>query len=305
MPDQLAEIPRLDPDKFQDPDITADGERRAVVALTRLHTLWFNTGTLCNIACVNCYIESSPKNDRLSYLTLGDVTSYLNEIAALELPVEEIGFTGGEPFMNPDFLAMVEACLARGFNVLILTNAMKPMQLKKQSLNDLRKKHGKGLSLRVSVDHYSQRRHEELRGQGSWSAMLDGLVWLAQKGFDLAVAGRTRWGESEFEVRQKYAELFDSLGLAVKSRDPASLVLFPEMDERLDVAEITTSCWGLLSVSPDQMMCATSRMIVKRKGEVPLPGAARCAKPPGGKGSRRPEGSGGPQEEPTSPQAWR
>ena len=268
MPDQLAEIPRLDPQKFQDPDITADGERRAVVALTRLHTLWFNTGTLCNIACVNCYIESSPKNDRLSYLTLGDVTSYLNEIAALELPVEEIGFTGGEPFMNPDFLAMVEACLARGFRVLILTNAMKPMQLKKQSLDNLRKKHGKGLSLRVSVDHYTQRRHEELRGQGSWSAMLDGLVWLAQKGFDLAVAGRTRWGESEFEVRQKYAELFDSLGIAVKSRDPASLVLFPEMDERLDVAEITTSCWGLLSVSPDQMMCATSRMIVKRKGEV-------------------------------------
>jgi len=268
MPDQLAEIPRLDPHKFQDPDITADGERRAVVALTRLHTLWFNTGTLCNIACVNCYIESSPKNDRLSYLTLADVTSYLNEIAALELPVEEIGFTGGEPFMNPDFLAMVEACLARGFRVLILTNAMKPMQLKKQSLNNLRKKYGKGLSLRVSVDHFTQRRHEELRGQDSWLAMLDGLVWLAQNGFDLAVAGRTRWGESEFEVRQKYAELFDSLGLAVNSRDPASLVLFPEMDEQLDVAEITTSCWGLLSVSPDQMMCATSRMIVKRKGEV-------------------------------------
>ena len=56
--------PRLDPRKFQDPDITADGEERARVALTRLETLWFNTGTLCNLECANCYIESSPRNDR-------------------------------------------------------------------------------------------------------------------------------------------------------------------------------------------------------------------------------------------------
>ena len=48
----------LAPAKFKDPDITAKGERRASVALTRLETLWFNTGTLCNIACVNCYIEA-------------------------------------------------------------------------------------------------------------------------------------------------------------------------------------------------------------------------------------------------------
>ena len=49
--------PRLDPAKFRDPLITAKGERRAHVALARLETLWFNTGTLCNLTCKNCYIE--------------------------------------------------------------------------------------------------------------------------------------------------------------------------------------------------------------------------------------------------------
>jgi hypothetical protein len=39
------------------------------------------------------------------------------------------------------------------------------------------------------------------------------------------------------------------------------------MDERADVPEITTACWGLLGVSPDAMMCAQSRMVVRRKGE--------------------------------------
>ena len=52
-------------EKFTDPYVTAKGEERGFVDLTSLDTLWINTGTLCNIECVNCYIESSPRNDRL------------------------------------------------------------------------------------------------------------------------------------------------------------------------------------------------------------------------------------------------
>src|SRR5438128_4549972 len=111
----------LDPAKFRDRMVTAKGERRASVRLAALRTLWFNTGTLCNITCRNCYFESSPRNDRLVYLTLAEVTSYLDEIAALGLPTREIGFTGGEPFMNPEIVAMIGAALARGFRVLVLT----------------------------------------------------------------------------------------------------------------------------------------------------------------------------------------
>jgi hypothetical protein len=50
----------IDPAKFRNPDLTAKGEPRAHVPLSRLDTLWINTGTLCNITCANCYIESSP-----------------------------------------------------------------------------------------------------------------------------------------------------------------------------------------------------------------------------------------------------
>ena len=70
----------LDPVKFKNPDVTAKGEPRAFVRLTKLDTLWFNTGTLCNIECANCYIESSPRNDRLAYLTIDEVCAYLDEI---------------------------------------------------------------------------------------------------------------------------------------------------------------------------------------------------------------------------------
>src|SRR5680860_1607107 len=97
--------------KFSDPEITAKGEKRARVALAALHTLWINTGSLCNITCRNCYIESSPENDRLAYIAQAEAATFLDEIARDGLPVTEIGFTGGEPFMNPDILGMLEDVL--------------------------------------------------------------------------------------------------------------------------------------------------------------------------------------------------
>src|SRR3546814_4309324 len=111
----------LDAAKFQDPDRTAAGERRAAVGLRRLTTLWFNTGTLCNLICSNCYIESSPPNDRLDYLTAAEVTGYLEEIQALGMETPEIGFTSEEPLMNRDLQAMLEACLGRGNRDMGLT----------------------------------------------------------------------------------------------------------------------------------------------------------------------------------------
>src|ERR1700694_6034365 len=120
-------IARLDPRKFKDPFVTARGERRARVPLRALGTLWFNTGTLCNLTCRHCYIESSPKNDRLVYLTAAEVAEYLDEIESGALPTSLIGFTGGEPFMNPELAAMLEDVLSRGLAALVLTNAMKPM----------------------------------------------------------------------------------------------------------------------------------------------------------------------------------
>ena len=87
--------PVLDRAKFRDPERTATGEPRAVVAPTGLTTLWFNTGTLCNLSCRTCYIESSPVNDALVYVGLDEVRRFLDEIAQAGLPTRQIGFTGG------------------------------------------------------------------------------------------------------------------------------------------------------------------------------------------------------------------
>jgi predicted phosphodiesterase len=222
-------VPPLQPQKFKDPHFTATGQPRASVTVQRLRTLWFNTGTLCNIACRNCYIESSPQNDRLVYLTHDEVASYLDEIERHGWGTEEIGFTGGEPFMNAEFFGMLEDSLSRGFRVLVLTNAMRPMQRAKAKLLGIKNRFCvDNLTLRVSLDHFAPERHEDERGPGTFKPTLDGLIWLAKNGFKVAVAGRTMWGD--------------------------------------DLSEITTASWDVLGKAAADVMCASSRMIVKRKG---------------------------------------
>ena len=229
---------RLDPQKFVDPELTLVGERRASVVLDALNTLWFNTGALCNLTCRNCYIESSPKNDRLVYLTLDEVRSYLDEISKAELATIEIGFTGGEPFMNPEIVGMLELSLERGFRILVLTNAMRPMMRLADRLGVLNHHFPGRLVIRVSLDHYQAEYHEIERGPSSWQPTIDGLRWLTAEKFNIHVAGRTCWNETEDTIRAGYARLFAAEDIAVNA---------------------------FLNVDPSSMMCATSRMVVKRK----------------------------------------
>ncbi|RKF17048.1 radical SAM protein [Roseovarius spongiae] len=254
--------------KFQDPRITATGEPRARVALTQPRTLWFNTGTLCNITCANCYIESSPANDRLVYITCAEVIDYLDQIETRGWPVQEIAFTGGEPFMNPEMVAMAGAALARGHEVLILTNAMRPMMRKsvQSGLAALIADHGDRLTLRISLDHWSEELHDRERGKGAFGRTLEGMLWLRSIGARMTVAGRTLWDESDAQARGGYAALYARHGFDIDANDPGQTVLFPEMDEEAETPEITTACWDILGKSPRDVMCASSRMVVKRRG---------------------------------------
>ena len=56
-----ADVHSLEGVKFTNPNVTAEGEPRAVVPFRGYETVWFNTGTLCNLTCQNCYIEFLPQ----------------------------------------------------------------------------------------------------------------------------------------------------------------------------------------------------------------------------------------------------
>lgn len=263
----ITDSPARSQGKFVDPDRTLDGEVRASVDPRQLKTLWINTGSLCNLTCENCYIESSPTNDRLVYITADEVQQLIDEIVAEKFGTEEIAFTGGEPFLNPDMVAIIELCLSGGYKTLVLTNGMKTLLRERDKLERLSVAFPGLLRLRISLDHYLEETHALERGKRSWKPAIESLQWLSGSGIDFAVAGRTMWEEDEASMRTGYGNMFARENISLDANNPEELVLFPEMDDSVDVPEITTACWGILKVDPADIMCASSRMVVKHKGD--------------------------------------
>lgn len=86
------------------------------------------------------------------------------------------------------------------------------------------------LTLRVSIDHFDPKIHEQERGAHSRKPMTRGLRWLQQNALTFHIAGRSRWGGSEAALRHGYQRLFSELGLSVDAQNSQALVLFTEID---------------------------------------------------------------------------
>jgi molybdenum cofactor biosynthesis enzyme MoaA len=255
-------VSNLSDNKFKNQKVTADGSNRAFIEARNIKTLWFNTGTLCNIECKNCYIESSPKNDSLVYLTFEEVKSFIDEAIDKNLGTNEIGFTGGEPFMNKDIMKMIDYSLRKRLKVLVLSNAMKPMLNRTKELIKL---NHSNLTIRVSIDHYEKEKHEEIRGKNTYDVMLQGLKWLNENSFNYTLATRLLWNEKEEDLRKNFGTFIKNNNLRLDTNSPKKLVTFAEMDEKIDTPEITTSCWDILNKDPNDIMCSWSRMVVRKK----------------------------------------
>ncbi|MCF6178764.1 MAG: hypothetical protein L3J63_05170 [Geopsychrobacter sp.] len=141
------------------------------------------------------------------------------------------------------------------------------VEIIKEGLLALKERFKGKMSFRVSLDHYTEQRHDEERGARSWHFALLGLDWLSQNGFHLMLAGRTIFGEDKTEAEKGYHALVATQGWPIDVNNKASLMLFPEMKTHEDVPEISVKCWELLGVKPSDQMCATSRMLIKRKGQ--------------------------------------
>ena len=101
-----------------------------------------------------------------------------------ELETDEIAFTGGEPFMNPDMMQMLEVTLATRLPGSCVDQCDEA-DAASRGVSSENSKYwfDDKLVIRVSVDHYTQQLHERERGPGSWQPMLDGLIWLSRNKF--------------------------------------------------------------------------------------------------------------------------
>ena len=233
----------------------------AHIACQAIKELWFHTGTNCNLHCHGCFEGAGPGVDRIETATYNDMRPYID--AATECGVEKFSFTGGEPFLNPDILQILDYALERA-PCLVLTNGTAPLRSKAGQLEALLKKRHP-LFFRVSLDFPDSAQHDALRGPGRFQEALAGIQFLHHAGFAVSVARRKQNNEQPEAAEAAYSELFVNNGLPFN----LPMVSFPEL---LHVTPLQISEYCLAQYHTEErragFMCAFSRMIVKKNGKM-------------------------------------
>ncbi len=236
-----------------------------IVKLGSLDELWFQVaGTRCNLTCTHCFISCSPHNDKFGFLTLAEVERRLRESVAWG--VKEYYFTGGEPFLNPAMVAILELTLDIG-PATVLTNGT---VLKKEWLERLRAaEQGSlySLEFRVSIDGPTPELNDPIRGPRAFERAMQGVELLVQHGF-LPIITMTRvWDESQdHDVLSYFRDVLRQYGY-----DRARLKVLPRL---LIGAEATRTCGYsrsdrvtaemLVGYDTSQLICQHSRVVTDR-----------------------------------------
>jgi MoaA/NifB/PqqE/SkfB family radical SAM enzyme len=242
-----------------------DGNPRGYIQPKQLKELWFHTGTTCNLRCPFCLEGSHPGDNRLNPLTIEDVQPFILEAKALG--TEQFSFTGGEPFVINDIMAILDYAL--DFNpCLVLTNATEPLLNRLHQITPLVDKVNP-LSFRVSLDHPDPVAHDAGRGQGNFHLSLKTMGELHRRGFGLSIARQSNAGEDVEAVNRAYLPFFKEAGLP----EDMHIVVFPEFHEpgsNPGVPYITQSCMTTYKNEEqrDDFMCSFSKMVVKQGGRM-------------------------------------
>ncbi len=230
-----------------------------------LKELWVHTGTQCNLHCPFCFEGAGPTSNRIESITLSEAIPYMQE--AIELGVQHFSFTGGEPFMNRDFVAILDFALDHK-PCLVLTNATAPLQKYYEELALLsQKKHA--LSFRISLDAPYESAHDENRGKGMFARALESMQQLDMLEFKFSVARHKKPNEDSLAVEMAYRELFRASHLP----DDIRLVAFADLSTPNNLEQIPTITENCMTqykteAQRDSFMCCHSAMIAKQEGSI-------------------------------------
>jgi uncharacterized Fe-S cluster-containing radical SAM superfamily protein/predicted phosphodiesterase len=257
--------------------------------------LWVYSNFHCNLACSYCAVASSPTARRRS-IGLARFHSLVDE--ALAEGFEELYVTGGEPFVEPQIVDMLEYASDR-MPTVVLTNAMLFAGKRRTELERLAGR--EWLVLQTSIDGARPETHDRFRGNGSWRKAMDGIETGRTLGLQVRAA-MTTTDANEGEV-DELRTLLAGVGVAGEDFAVRPLVRRGFADMGLDVSdavmvpELTITADGAhwhpvgadLHSSPDLLVARgevtlseAKRLIVERflrlrQRDGSLPEALHCA----------------------------
>jgi hypothetical protein len=243
--------------------VTPDGEPVGYIQPTSLRELWFHTGTACNLSCPFCLEGSKPGDGRLDRITLRDARPLIDE--AVALGVEQLSFTGGEPFIVKDFVNILR--YASTFRpCLVLTNGTDPV-LKRIAQIETLVAQPHPVAFRISIDFPNEQRHDAGRGAGSFAKAWQSLALLQRRGFRVSIARQAEKNEDAAAVDAAFRRLAVRHGLPAAT----TIVAFPDFltpGAAPVVPQITEHCMTTYhsAESRGAFMCAFSKMVIKKQG---------------------------------------
>lgn len=239
----------------------SDSTQIARVFIGTLTDLWVHTGTACNLECPFCLEGSKPGDTRLERPTLAELQPYLT--AAIENGVSRFVFTGGEPLIVKDIVKILDYALARK-PCTVFTNGTAPLIKRVHQLQALQRQ-AHPLLFRISIDHPDEQTHDAARGWGNFKRAIDGVKALQKCGFDVTIARHQLPGEDKEAVEKRYRNLFRKQGLS----EDLLITALPEFGlPGTGCSATPLSAHELIRAPHNQFQCASSRMLVKRAGEL-------------------------------------
>jgi MoaA/NifB/PqqE/SkfB family radical SAM enzyme len=140
-------------------------------------TVQIHLNRLCNLSCLHCYSRSGPgEREKLS---LGAVAAFMADARAEGY--ERVAFSGGEPFLHPDFREIVLEAHRLGLSPVAVTNGTVLDGRRAAALPHLD-------LVAVSVDG-PEPVHNQLRGSGTaFARMAKGLETIRASGVPFGIA---------------------------------------------------------------------------------------------------------------------
>ncbi|MDM8543493.1 mycofactocin radical SAM maturase [Desulfococcaceae bacterium HSG9] len=183
----------------------------------------------CNLTCIHCLSDSGTKKN--SELTTAASQCVIDTLA--EQKVFQFNIGGGEPFMRPDFLDLMDYAHTKGMVTCISTNG---------TLIDeeiARRLDHKQVYIQVSLDGATPESNDAIRGKGSYKKVIKALECMKKRDIEVSV--------NTVLTRLSYPQLDDLVKLA------------GDFGAKLRVSRFRPSgrgkaSWNELNVSKQQMI---------------------------------------------------
>jgi radical SAM protein with 4Fe4S-binding SPASM domain len=161
------------------------GRRKALLQITER----------CDLRCAHCFVSATHSG---SDMTLEDIAGAIPRLEAAR--VSHVTLTGGEPFVHPAILRIVELLVHHEVSVTICTNAV---SVSSEQIDSLVQHSGVGVN--VSLDGFSSNSHGQFRGDRS---SFDFTVANARKLADAGLLKGILCTPNTLAEQSEYAEVY-------------------------------------------------------------------------------------------------